>query len=109
MPGVNSVSGFPGHEPMKYSLADLTIDTGRQLVSRAASTLPKLSFDLLLALVRAAPNLVSLDELMRLVWPGVIVSPETRDDVVAPSAQTGDIAGLARIILECRISRSGAL
>jgi TolB-like protein/tetratricopeptide (TPR) repeat protein len=79
MPGVNSVSGFPGHEPMKYSLADLTIDTGRQLVSRAASpiTLPNLSFELLLALVRAAPNLVSLDELMRLVWPGVIVSPET--------------------------------
>ena len=64
---------------MKYSLADLAIDTGRQLVSRFAGTiaLPKLSFDLLLALVRAAPNLVSLDELMRLVWPGIIVSPET--------------------------------
>jgi adenylate cyclase len=79
MLGVNSVHGFSGHEPMKYSLADLTIDTGRQLVSRAACpiTLPKLSYDLLLALVRAAPNLVSLDELMRLVWPGVIVSPET--------------------------------
>jgi adenylate cyclase len=28
-------------------------------------------------LMRAAPNLVSLDELMRLVWPGIIVSPET--------------------------------
>jgi TolB-like protein/DNA-binding winged helix-turn-helix (wHTH) protein len=64
---------------MKYSLADLTIDTGRQLVSRGANPipLPKLSFDLFLALVRAAPNLVSLDELMGLVWPGVIVSPET--------------------------------
>jgi TolB-like protein len=70
---------FFGSDPMKYSLADLTIDTGRQLVSRAAGPipLPKLSYDLLLALVRAAPNLVSLDELMRLVWPGVIVSPET--------------------------------
>jgi adenylate cyclase len=64
---------------MKYSLSDLTIDTGRQLVSRASIPipLPKLSYDLLLALVRAAPNLVSLDELMRLVWPGVVVSPET--------------------------------
>jgi TolB-like protein len=31
----------------------------------------------LLVLARAAPNLVSLDELMRLVWPGVVVSPET--------------------------------
>jgi TolB-like protein len=64
---------------MKYRLSDLTIDTGRQVVSRGADSipLPKLSYDLLLALVRAAPNLVSLDELMPLVWPGVIVSPET--------------------------------
>jgi TolB-like protein/DNA-binding winged helix-turn-helix (wHTH) protein/Tfp pilus assembly protein PilF len=64
---------------MKYSVSDLTIDTGTQSVSRAGDTiaLPKLSYDLLLVLVRAAPNLVSLDELMRLVWPGVVVSPET--------------------------------
>jgi adenylate cyclase len=64
---------------MKYSVGDLTIETGRQLVSRAteAIALPKLSYDLLLILVRAAPNLVSLDELMRLVWSGIVVSPET--------------------------------
>jgi TolB-like protein/DNA-binding winged helix-turn-helix (wHTH) protein/tetratricopeptide (TPR) repeat protein len=64
---------------MKYTLGDLSIDTGRQLVSRAGDPilLPKLSFDLLLALVRAAPNVVSLDELMRLVWSGLVVSPET--------------------------------
>src|SRR5271163_2646758 len=64
---------------MKYSLSDLRIDTGRQLVSRATDSipLPKLSYDLLLALIRAAPNVVSLDELMQLVWPGVVVSPET--------------------------------
>src|ERR1700689_5982086 len=64
---------------MNYSLDDLTIDTGRQQVSRGTELvpLPKLSYDLLLALVRAAPNVVSLNELMRLVWPGVIVSPET--------------------------------
>ena len=66
-------------DPMKYILSDLEIDTGRQLVSRADDPipLPKLSYDLLLVLVRAAPNLVSPDELMRLVWPGIIVSPET--------------------------------
>jgi TolB-like protein/DNA-binding winged helix-turn-helix (wHTH) protein/Tfp pilus assembly protein PilF len=64
---------------MKYSVSDLTIDTGRQVISRAGIpiALPKLSYDLLLALVRAAPNLVSLDELMRSVWPGIVVSPET--------------------------------
>ena len=28
-------------------------------------------------MVRAAPNLASLDELMSRVWPGIIVSPET--------------------------------
>ena len=64
---------------MIYRLGDLTIDTGRQLVSRGDDpiALPKLSYDLLLVLVRAAPNVISLDELMRLVWPGIIVSPET--------------------------------
>jgi TolB-like protein len=79
MPSVSLASGSAGSHQMKYSLADLTIDTGRQVVSRAARPipLPKLSYDLLLALARAAPNLVSLDELMRLVWPGIIVSPET--------------------------------
>ena len=64
---------------MKYRVGDLTIDTGRQLVNRAADSiaLPKLSYDLLLVLARAAPNVVSVDELMALVWPGIVVSPET--------------------------------
>ncbi|MGO9948139.1 MAG: winged helix-turn-helix domain-containing protein [Steroidobacteraceae bacterium] len=64
---------------MKYRLSDLTIDTGRQLVSRATDPipLPRLSYDLLLVLVQAAPNVVSQEELMRLVWPGIVVSPET--------------------------------
>jgi len=64
---------------MKYRVSDLTIDTGPQAVSRDGGliALPKLSYELLLVLVRAAPNLVSLDELMHLVWPGIVVSPET--------------------------------
>jgi len=64
---------------VKYNVSDITIDTGRQQVSRGTESvpLPKLSYDLLLALVRAAPNVVSLDELMRLVWPGIVASPET--------------------------------
>jgi hypothetical protein len=36
-----------------------------------------LSFDLLLELVRAAPNLLTYDELMQRVWPGLVVSYET--------------------------------
>jgi DNA-binding winged helix-turn-helix (wHTH) protein len=76
---VNLLFAAVAADPMKYSVGDLTIDTGRQLVVRAVDpiALPKLSYDLLLVLMRAAPNLVSLDELMQLVWPGIIVSPET--------------------------------
>ena len=64
---------------MKYGMGDLEIDTGRQSVSRggAAITLPKLSYELLLVLVKAAPDVVTVDQLMREVWPGLVVSPET--------------------------------
>src|SRR5579862_7883306 len=63
----------------RYTVGDLLIDIGRQRVTRGESViaLPKLSYDLLLALVRAAPNLASLEELMEQVWPKVVVSPET--------------------------------
>lgn len=63
----------------QYQVADLLIDVGLQRVTRAGAeiSLPKLSFDLLLVLIRAAPNVVSNDELMAQVWPGIVVSPET--------------------------------
>lgn len=62
-----------------WRLDDLLIDVGRQRVLRAGADLelPRLSFDLLLALVRRAPDVVSVDELMSLVWPGLVVGPET--------------------------------
>ncbi|MEY2920167.1 MAG: hypothetical protein RL261_1472, partial [Pseudomonadota bacterium] len=62
-----------------YRVGDLVVDVARARVTRAGVELPlpKLSFDLLLALVEAAPRIVSLDELMDRVWAGVIVSPET--------------------------------
>lgn len=65
--------------PARYGVADLTVDLGRQQVVRNGEeiALPKLSFDLLVALIRAAPNLARLDALMSEVWPGVVVSPET--------------------------------
>jgi DNA-binding winged helix-turn-helix (wHTH) protein len=64
---------------MHYVIGDLVVDPGRQSVCRlgVSVALPKLSYDLFMALIRAAPNLVSLDELMHRVWPGVVVSPET--------------------------------
>ena len=43
----------------------------------AVIALPKLSFDLLVALVNGAPEVVTIDALLKQVWPGLIVSPET--------------------------------
>jgi TolB-like protein/DNA-binding winged helix-turn-helix (wHTH) protein/tetratricopeptide (TPR) repeat protein len=62
-----------------WRVGDLVIDEGQQLVRRGDEVieLPKLSFDLLLALVRSAPDVVSIDSLLTRVWPGVVVSPET--------------------------------
>jgi TolB-like protein/DNA-binding winged helix-turn-helix (wHTH) protein/tetratricopeptide (TPR) repeat protein len=63
----------------RFQVLDLEVDTGRQTVCRAGTELhvPKLSFDLLVALVRAAPNTVSVPELMERVWPHQVVGVET--------------------------------
>jgi TolB-like protein/DNA-binding winged helix-turn-helix (wHTH) protein/Tfp pilus assembly protein PilF len=65
--------------PEQFSLLDLRLDLGQQRLWRGESEipLPKLSYDLLLALARSAPNLVSLDELAQTVWANLVVSPET--------------------------------
>ena len=63
----------------RFKVLDLEVDAGRQTVSRGGVELhvPKLSFDLLLALVRAAPNSVSVSDLMERVWPRQVVGIET--------------------------------
>jgi TolB-like protein/DNA-binding winged helix-turn-helix (wHTH) protein len=65
--------------PAFYQVGDLLVDTGRARIMRGETEVPlsKLSFDLLLALIGSAPNLVSIDELMALVWPGLVVNMET--------------------------------
>jgi TolB-like protein/DNA-binding winged helix-turn-helix (wHTH) protein len=62
-----------------YIVADLRVDVGRQSVTRGHTdiALPNLSFQLLVALIQTAPNVLSNDRLMELVWPGQVVSPET--------------------------------
>jgi TolB-like protein/DNA-binding winged helix-turn-helix (wHTH) protein/Tfp pilus assembly protein PilF len=71
----------PENDPQTpvYRVGDLVVDTGRAAVARdgQAVALPKLTFDLLLALIEAAPCVVSHDELMHRVWPGLVVGPET--------------------------------
>jgi TolB-like protein/DNA-binding winged helix-turn-helix (wHTH) protein/Flp pilus assembly protein TadD len=67
------------NDAVRYRVADLTVDVGRGRVLREDMEipLPRLSFELLLVLIRHAPNLLSVDALMDKVWTGVVVSPET--------------------------------
>jgi TolB-like protein/DNA-binding winged helix-turn-helix (wHTH) protein len=66
-------------DPVGYQVDDLTIDLAPRRVRRAQAVIPlkALSFDLLVTLVRAAPNLLSFDQLSERVWPGLVVTPET--------------------------------
>lgn len=76
-PGDTPVSRI--NEEGRYRVGDLIVDPGRGRVTRGDQEipLPKLSYDLLLVLTRAAPNLLSIDVLMNKVWPGLVVTPET--------------------------------
>jgi DNA-binding winged helix-turn-helix (wHTH) protein len=66
-------------DPTGYQVDDLTIDLAPRRVRRAGTRirLQALSFDLLVTLVRAAPNLLSFEQLSERVWPGLVVTPET--------------------------------
>ena len=67
------------HDNERWQVSDLTIDVGAHTVTRDGSqvVLPQLSFRFLLALVRAAPKVMTTDELMEEVWVGVFVNSET--------------------------------
>jgi TolB-like protein/DNA-binding winged helix-turn-helix (wHTH) protein len=63
----------------RFRIGDLTLDTGRRLLLFDSEPVPlgRLTYRLLLALVEAAPNMVSNDELIESVWGGRSASPET--------------------------------
>jgi TolB-like protein/DNA-binding winged helix-turn-helix (wHTH) protein len=63
----------------RLRIGDLTLDTGRRLLlcDSKPVALGPLTYQLLLTLVEAAPNVVTHDELARSVWGGRSVSPET--------------------------------
>jgi TolB-like protein/DNA-binding winged helix-turn-helix (wHTH) protein/Tfp pilus assembly protein PilF len=63
----------------RLQIGDLVLDTGKRQICRGnvVLDLPRLSYKLVQALAMAAPNLVTHDELVKLVWSGKIVSPET--------------------------------
>ena len=62
-----------------YCIADLTLDAGRQLVSRDGERIPlgALTYKLFLLLVSKAPDLVTHDDIADAVWDGRAVTPET--------------------------------
>jgi TolB-like protein/DNA-binding winged helix-turn-helix (wHTH) protein len=75
----NATSAVSSDAPIAYRVGDLVVNIACASVSRnnVEIALPKLSFDLLVACIEAAPAIISIDELMNRVWPGLVVSPET--------------------------------
>jgi transcriptional activator of cad operon len=63
----------------RLRVADLVVDLDRSSVVRDGRVidLPDLSFRLLAALIRQAPERVDKDQLIAEVWDGVVVSDET--------------------------------
>ncbi len=63
----------------RFLIGDLVLDTGKHEVSLDGHVLdlPGLSYQLIVVLAEAAPNVVSHDELVGQVWPERVVSPET--------------------------------
>lgn len=63
----------------RLQIGDLLLDTEQRLLFRGAERirLPKLSYALLLCLVRRAPGIVSNEELLQEVWGDVVVGEET--------------------------------
>ena len=63
----------------RYRIDDIDVDLGQRRVFRGDEEidLPKLSFSMLMALLKAAPNALSIDELTDQVWDGAVVSPST--------------------------------
>jgi eukaryotic-like serine/threonine-protein kinase len=66
-------------EALLLKAGDLEVDRARRCVLRGSEVidLPRLSFDFLIALIEAAPAIVTHDELIERVWHNHFVSPET--------------------------------
>lgn len=85
----------------RYAFADLVLDARQRGVFRDAVPipLPKLTYELLFALVDASPALLSLDDLAETVWAGRTLTPETLSQrVLLLRRALGDDAGSARYV-----------
>jgi len=90
-----------GLSQLIFEFADLTIDARERALFRDAQriALPKLTYELLFALVDAAPRLLSHDDLAERVWRGRLVTPETLGQrVLLLRRALGDDAGNPRYL-----------
>ena len=64
---------------MQFRIADVVLDPGRRELTRHGQSieLGRLTYSLLLELVRSAPNVVTHEELVQRLWRGRTTSPET--------------------------------
>jgi DNA-binding winged helix-turn-helix (wHTH) protein len=62
-----------------YRVGDLTLDVRAMRITRNGEpvSLPPLSFELFVNLVRRAPDVVSRDDLLQATWKDIVVGPET--------------------------------
>ena len=84
-----------------FEFADLTLDARQRAVFRDVLRLPlsKLTYELLFALVEAAPALLTHDALAERVWRGRLVTPETLNQrVLLLRRALGDDAGSPRYV-----------
>ena len=75
----NNDPAAPVPESTGYQVDDLIVDLGQRRVTRGGTDipLPNLSFQLLVTLARSAPDVVTFDQLIARVWPGLVITPET--------------------------------
>lgn len=90
---------------MQFRIADLVLDPGRRKLTRHGQPieLGRLTYSLLLELVRSAPNVVTHEELVQRLWRGRTTSPETVTqrvkllrDALGDDADQPRYVGLAR-------------
>ena len=118
------LSAINNNKVTRYLIDDLTLDVQRGELTRhgEALTLPKLSYDLLVALAKSAPALLSQVELMQIVWPERVIGDETlKQRVKLLRKSLGDNASspqyieavrgrgyrlIPQVICECVVKRS---
>ena len=82
--------------PERYRVGDLTVDVASGVVKRGdyPVLLSRLTFDLLVALVRRAPDTVRREELLATVWPNEFVGDDTLSQRVRLLREAlGDMVG----------------